>query len=237
MKSIRGFIAALLVGLAAAGCALPSPTLDAAPNEAVVVGKFQVRYNGADVTDGAAVLFDEHVWGTSAALVGSDGWLMRKLPLGQHHIDRIGFAKFPSGQFHYDFTPEQTLFVPTKGGGVYYIGHIVIDWQGQSFKVSQFFGAVGAIVDQMANDGVATVIVTDDSNDAHQMLQRKFSRDVALEKALVPSVTGGMPSIAAADPSPAPPAPPAPPVTVASPSNGPAVEPVSLRANVAAPPQ
>jgi hypothetical protein len=195
----QGTAAALLVGLMMSGCALSKPTLDAAPNEVVVVGKFQVRYNGEDVTDGAAVLFDEHIWGTSAAAIGRDGWLMRKLPLGQHHIDRLGFAKFPAGQFHYDFTPEQTAFTPTKGGGVYYIGHVVIDWHGQSFKVSQFLGLVGAIADQMANDGVATVTVTDDANDAHQMLAQKFSRDVALEKALVPAVTGEAAAMAQRD--------------------------------------
>jgi hypothetical protein len=201
-RGFRGFVAALLFGVVAAGCALQRPTtLDASPTEAIVVGKFHIRYNGEDVTDGAAVLFDEHVWGNSIAVVGSDGWVMVKLPLGMHHIDRLGFAKFPKGQFHYDFAPGQVAFSPTKGGAVYYIGHVDIDWNGQGFKVSQFFGLVGAIADQMANDGEATVTVTDDSTDARQMLLQKYSTDVTLEKSLLPSVKPDASAVALGDSS------------------------------------
>ncbi len=191
MKS-RSFLRPTVVLLAtvlAAGCAVQKPTLEAKADEAVVVAKFQIRYNGDDVTDGAGVLFDEHVWGSHGASVPNDGWVIAKLPLGTHHLDRIGFSKFPAGQFHYDFSPEQTAFTTDKGGRVYYVGHVRIDWNGQSFKASQFFGAVGAIVDQMANDGVATVTVTDDLTDVRSALLAKFGTDVALEKALVPSIT------------------------------------------------
>ena len=187
---IRGIVGALMLGVLTVGCALPKPTaLDASPTEAIVVGKFQIRYNGKDVTDGAAVLFDEHVWGTSAVSLGADGWMIAKLPLGAHHVDRIAFAKFPSGHFHYDFPPGQVGFNAVKGGSVYYIGHVDIDWNGQSFKVSQLFGAVGAIADQMANDGTAVLKVTDNSTDARQMLVQKFSQDVLVEKALLPSIS------------------------------------------------
>lgn len=187
---IRSVLASLALLLVLSGCGAArrlDKSLDVSPNEAAIVGHIKIVYNGEDVTEGSAVLFNEFTWGTYGYQVPKDGWILMRLPLGTNHIARLGFAKFLKGQFHYDFQPGQTWFRVSEGGKTYYIGHINVEWAGTGFKTSQMFGLVGALVDQASSDGTLKLGVEDKGGEAKQLLKQRFGAEPVVVTALVGS--------------------------------------------------
>src|SRR5712692_2492074 len=110
-------MAALL--MACAGCfAGPIQNLNVSSNEAVVVGKIAIIYNGEALTDSEypQIMFT----GTDVPYtVPADGWVITKLPLGSNYIRQLMFAKFMKGPFHYDLTPQQASFTLVDNQHVY----------------------------------------------------------------------------------------------------------------------
>ena len=186
-------ILAFVMLMACAGCAVgPAQNLNVQPNEAAVIGKISIIYNGDDVTENAQVLFNEHVWGSYAYLVPKDGWIVTKLPLGQNNLDRLVFARFLRGVYHHDFTSQQTGFTLTDNQHVNYIGHIVVNWNGTGFKPSQLFGLVGAVIDEMSSDGQLQLAVKNEQPEA----VRKVKEQYGIDAPLVASLVGGQAAVA-----------------------------------------
>jgi hypothetical protein len=207
-------ISLLILAAACAGCATkPLSSLQVASNEAAVIGRVRIVFNGDDVTDGSLLLFNERKWGTYTYKVPSDGWIITKLPLGSASIARISFAKFMQGNFFYDFTPEQTGFNLGSSQNVYYMGDLVVDWTGRGFKPSMLFGPAGAIVDQMSSDGTPKMAVNDNRAAAMQELTARFGPGTHLAFSLVgrsPPTSAVPPGVPLPTRLPSPPAQPLP---------------------------
>jgi hypothetical protein len=187
---LRQFVELAVVGVIAllSGCATNRAlgnSLETGATDAAIVGRIAIRYNGEDVTEGSALLFNEHMVGTYGYSVPKDGWILMSLPARVNHLNRLGFARAFKGTFHYDFQSSQTSFNIPSPGQTYYLGHITVEWTGKGFKPSQMFGVVGAIVDESSNDGTLRLVVEDKMAEASSLLKQRFGRDVPLTKALL----------------------------------------------------
>lgn len=142
----------VILSVFAAACA---PTLKTykpdsmAREEGAVIGRVKVVYNEKDLTSQCMVCF-RSVNG-SCFQMDQSGFVALALRAGGCSIRRI--ACDVDGERHFDFKGLRFEVAPLAKT---YFGDIKIDWRNdQGFKVSQLFGAVGAIVDQSTNDGEA----------------------------------------------------------------------------------
>lgn len=157
-------------------------------NEAAVIGRIQITYNGTDVTEGSGIFFNEKNLGTYSYLVPKGGWILTRLPLGTNHLERVAAHKGLSGLFHYDFNPRQTSFRVNDSTRVYYIGHINVDWTGDAYKAPYLaLGLVGVLIDEASNDGRVILSVEANETEAARKLKERFGSDKAITSALIGS--------------------------------------------------
>jgi len=129
----------LLAGLYLSGCTTPVNLTrldEVSPDQAIVVGRFHVRYNGQDETKGCNVVFRQWTFASpTECVLDESGYLYARFPVGKNPIQMIirgssyGLLlhRFPSGQ----------LYCAVEGNGVInYIGDITFDWNGMNSLLS-----------------------------------------------------------------------------------------------------
>jgi hypothetical protein len=173
------FAAALL---ALGGCASIGPitSVDKGPNEAIVIGRIRVFYNGEDVTKDSTIWFRSR--GSSkdfAYQPDQHGTVYTKLPVGSYHVQRVEYRSFV-GTFHHEFLEQRAPFAISDHVRVNYIGDLTLDWKGRSLKPSQallMLGVVGGIASAIAdigNDGEIAIGTADNSVRALRAFNERF---------------------------------------------------------------
>jgi hypothetical protein len=159
MKTQRWFrvvVAACPAALASAACATTAADfrLDAVrPDEAAVVGKLDVLYNGQRYTQNCSIGF-----GGASYKLDASGLVFFKVKRGTHAPVRV--ACLDRSLYHYDF--DSARLVGEGYGVVTYFGNATVVWQTDGgLKLSSMFGAIGAAIDASSNDGRAVMDVVD----------------------------------------------------------------------------
>lgn len=171
----------VLIGLWLPGCANYFPRLDnlavEKPDEALVVAKIRVIYNGEDVTKGCSVLFDSKWSGT----LDESGYIITRLPVGKYTFSHLIHN---SGLMQHRFKAEE-LTMQIKGGDtINYVGDITFEWKGMNsaggVALIAFTGVVG---NGLLSGGDLTVVV-----ESHEpQMQAEIKRRFAVERKLTPS--------------------------------------------------
>ena len=161
----------LLAALLLSGCATTYQDFrleKVAPDEGVVLGRVRVLYNGQSKNEDCAVCFNS-VNGPCQNLT-PEGYVFLALPRGESSLRRVA-CKDSSPQ-HYNFSGA--TFAVAEGAN--FFGDVTIEWKNRGgFKVSSLFGAVGAALDESANDGEARLRA---SKAGWQEILQAFQRQV-----------------------------------------------------------
>jgi hypothetical protein len=176
------------------GCGIPQVHVKDAedltslsPNEAIVLAKIRILYDGNDVTQKTNVTFCNS---TEASLcssrfsyymatgVSKTGYMFARMPVGSNWLAFINFS------FSSTFTfqgKDHLTFTLSKPGQVYYIGDITIDWISESTgrtvarHISPFPVATG---------GEATLTLQDALADAQKAFNEHFGSNLKVESSL-----------------------------------------------------
>jgi hypothetical protein len=162
-------------------------------DEAIVVGRFKVLYNGKDATQDNWIAFDQPKTGLihHPYLFDETGYMVTALPVGEHALNLLHVGKLAE-HIHW-FEPPLT-FTVARPGEAYYVGDVTIDWGGAgtaatlaagfgSVALAGVFGYSGV---QYLMRGEVTVSVESKASDAEAALKRKLGGD----RSLVPALLG-----------------------------------------------
>jgi hypothetical protein len=160
---VRFAIAALPAVLMAAGCAttVADFRLDSVqPDEAAIVGKVDVLYNGKRFTENCSI----GLAGASYKLDAS-GLVFFKVKRGAHDLGTLICQDV--SPYHYEFAGAR--LVAEGRGAITYFGNATVTWKTDGgFKVAAMFGAIGAAIDAGSNDGQAAMDVVNDPEPVRQ---------------------------------------------------------------------
>ena len=148
-------------------------TLDLEPGESIVAGRVKVFYNGEGITDNTTLFFNEKMTGKYNYKPDSTGYIITKLPVGSCFIRRVAYTNF-----FYNLPTEMTQFFINNQSKVNYIGDLTINWIGKKSKISGMFGLVGAIVDELNNDGELEVYVVDNLDEFIQYFNSRYNSEL-----------------------------------------------------------
>jgi hypothetical protein len=182
-------LAPVLSCLLISGCVTPILRLndlsEVSPQEAVIVGKFHIKYNGKDVK-GGNVLFDA---GKTQCLFDESGYVFGKFPSGRHSITTV---IHPSGLMTHQFGPEELTCQLSGGGVINYIGDITFNWNGISSAAYvgtmaiPVAGVVGNVIkNSIITEGQLTVSVDSNEREMQAEFGRRFATDRKLKSALL----------------------------------------------------
>ena len=156
--------------------------------EALVVGKIQVSYNGDDVTSKIYLNF-KNSGGTVFKIDNEAGFFVAHLPVGAYELRDIRFAKAFKGAFGYPFGTGRGTFEIPAVSKIYDLGCITMVWNGPTVKMSQFFvlgGAVGGLIGGLADvaqgNGALTLAVSDDSVEMSDAFLERFGSRPSMVK-------------------------------------------------------
>ena len=188
-NKIIGLLGLALAGLLLNGCAtsrILTSVDHVSPEQAIVVGKFQVLYNGKDMTKDAVIAFDR-----SAFRLDESGYLFLECPVGQNAIRAVMER---GGVIKHNFGAEDLTFQLAGGGVVNYIGDITVNWHGMgkgaawgSLIGGELVGGIagGAIIQDQATKGGIMITVETNTAAAQAAFQKKYSTDRPLTLSLL----------------------------------------------------
>lgn len=193
MRQSRAFPTLLIAGVVVlSGCVGSKlSSLDGVrPNEAIVIARFRILYNGQDVTSGTNVVFN---LGTVSVLpryqyiLEDDGLYFATLPTGQNTLDLV------TGTFiGHRFSGDQLSFDLPESGRVYFLGDITMDWHGRGRGSATALAiAAGPILSALFADGEIEVAVGSDSS----AIEAAFRTDF-------PAAPPAIPALLRANPGP-----------------------------------
>lgn len=188
-NKIIGLLGLALVGLFLNGCVssrILTSVDNVSPGKAMVIGKFQVSYNGTDMTKDAVIAFN-----SGAYRLDENGYLFLEFPVGQNAIRAV--AK-KGGVIKHNYGAEDLTFQLTEGGAAYYIGDITVNWHGMgngaawgSLIGGELVGGIvgGALIQDQATKGAIVITVETNTAAAQAAFQKKFSTDRSLTPSLL----------------------------------------------------
>jgi hypothetical protein len=143
-----------LVAATCAACATTSADFrmpSAAATDAAIVGRLTVIYNGRIFTENCRARF-----GKQTLKLSKDGIVLFRVPRGWTSLERLDCED--TSMQHVRIRGAH--FYARGDGWVSDFGDVAVTWHAAGgFKVSGLFGLVGAIVDELNDDGVATLAV------------------------------------------------------------------------------
>ena len=166
----------ILIAFVISGCITTNKqltTLDLEPGESIVWGRIKVLYNDKEITAKTTLCFNEKMTGKYNYKPDSTGNIITKLPVGNCFISRVAYTNF-----FYNLPTEMTQFFINDQSKVNYIGDLTINWIGKKSKISGMFGLVGAIVDELNNDGELEVYVVDNLDEFIQYFNSRYNSDL-----------------------------------------------------------
>lgn len=183
-RSANVALAATLVGLFLSGCSSTklSRLDDVTSNEAIVVAKFRILYNGQDATKGSNVIFNLYTGRKFLPkyqnILDESGYVVTKLPIGANSIDNLVHK---SGFLMHHFPAGELSFLLTGGGVVNYLGDITIDWHGIDPKEVR----KGCVSCGAAEGGTIVVSVHSNVTGAQEVFQKNFTTDRSVTPSLL----------------------------------------------------
>lgn len=147
-------------------------------SETVIVGRFKILNKEKDITKNSKIYFDENKKGVLSYKLDETGFMMMKLPKGNHFIKLIytpyGSANLPLGYAN--------ISVPDHSN-VYYIGNIEIQTDGNLAK--KFQGAIYDTSPRWALEKKLTINVENNSEEVSNFYQSKFGNQTKLVESLL----------------------------------------------------
>lgn len=123
-------------------------------NEGILVGTVNVTYNKKNWNPECTVCFN--TTGSKCQKMMADGIVVLSLPRGEAELSKITCRDVSAQNYH---IRGATLQVKS---GVNYFGQINIDWENKGgYKISDAFGAIGAMIADGKNDGAIKITTTD----------------------------------------------------------------------------
>lgn len=147
----------------------PLKKIELKTESAIVAGEIHVFYNGEDVTDETAILFNEIMWGKYAYETDTSHLLLTELPLGNGHIARLKYKNFII-----NLPENKSSFTLTDNSKINYVGNIIIDWKGANSKPPNVFGLLGSLADEANPDGVIEIYVESQIDKIKNNINKKF---------------------------------------------------------------
>jgi hypothetical protein len=139
---------------------------DVQKGEGIVLAKIIIKYNGENFNDNCTVCFSS-TSGPCQKLTKT-GLVFINLEVGSSSVSRIACMD-GSPQF---YNIENASFKVKKG--INYVGDIQINWANEGgFKATQTLGLLGALIDELHNDGNISMNVTDKNK---KIVIKKFSQ-------------------------------------------------------------
>lgn len=149
-------------------------TLVLEENESLVGGRINILYNGYNITSDATIFFNEISLGTFNYKPDSLGYIVTKLPIGDSSLRRIAYENF-----FYNFSSKQSeLSFKNEKDQINYIGDLTVNWVGAESKISGMFGLVGAIIDELNNDGEIEVYAEDNEEQFMDYFRNKYNSEL-----------------------------------------------------------
>jgi hypothetical protein len=166
-------IAAVLMTIYGCATHTAATSLGLGPNEALAAGRFQVTYNGDDVTQKIYFQLKNSSGNVLRIDQEESGFFVARLVPGSYELLSIVFSKPFKGAFYYFFEPGRAVIDLPAAGKIYDVGLISIDWTGPGVKMGTYFSLIGALVDVGRGNG-AVVIRVSDSADLASELEKRF---------------------------------------------------------------
>ncbi len=177
MKLKAFYLLSLIVAtLFLAGCAAKNLNAleEAAPNEAIVVAKIRVIYNGEDVTKMSSVSFPGNPSAVSVmdrVVLDETGYVFIKRPAGE---DSIRVVTHRAGIISHDFDPKE-LTCQLSANEITYIGDITFEWTGSSAGTAWTISLLSNNILKLCGD--ITVSVESNFDAAREAFREKFHTD------------------------------------------------------------
>ncbi len=199
-------ILAVLLVLSLTGCASSGPlkNLSRTGNEALVVGRVLITYNGEPASANSTLLLrkTQHLeenrnqyfyrsqgQGPDMAIpfkLDETGLLVTRLPLGYYAITTLRCRPVPgSAEAEYKIYEEDTTFGLTDASRTYYIGDIYVDWKGPKMKIWTIGDELGLTGKKGKNDGELKLSVADRFADIQRVLLKKYGETPNYERTLL----------------------------------------------------
>lgn len=147
-------------------------------SETVLVGQFKILNKEKNITKNSKIYFDENKNGVLSYKLDETGFLIMKIPKGNHFIKLIytpyGSANLPMGYAN--------IAVP-EHSNIYYIGHIEIQTDGNLAK--KFQGAIYDTSPKWVSEKKLEIKVQSDLSEASNFFQNKFGNKTKLTESLL----------------------------------------------------
>ena len=172
----------IILSILTMSCSSNKPITDLSPkpNEGIITGNIKVFYNGKDVTEKTIILFNEKMWGKYSYSPDSSGIILTRLPLGECYIARLAYKNF-----FYNLPKEHSKFKINDNSEIYYIGDVFINWTGPKNKASAMFGLVGALADELVQDGSLNLYVENNLSKTIETINKRIHSKVDLKESLI----------------------------------------------------
>ena len=185
-KIIR-LLSLALAGLFLNGCASTNALtqLDkVSPDQAILVAKFRIIYNGDDVTTGCGVFLEPlPAFAGRAYPIDESGYLYLTRPVG---LNSIKILIHKSGLMQHRFYSDELTCQLAGGGVVNYIGDINIYWNGMGKGSAIGLTALtGILGNNILTGGGVSAKVEDNTAAAQAAFQQKFSTTQTITPSLL----------------------------------------------------
>ncbi|MEI6077026.1 MAG: hypothetical protein WCS94_15710 [Verrucomicrobiota bacterium] len=181
-NKIIGLLGIVLSSMFLSGCATKGTitNLDKVkPDDAIMVAKFRILYNGEDVTKKCALMFGS-ASGFECAL-DETGYIFAQVSPGPLNLKFVCIR----GWSGHSFEPDEITCQLAGGGVVNYLGDVTVDWQGKSRGSIMALSIVSPIAGSVTGVGTTTVSVGSHLAEAQAAFQRQFKTNRILTPALL----------------------------------------------------
>ena len=174
-------VGVIVAGLFLVGCGAGSKLTrldNVSKDEAIVAGKFRIKYNGEDVTKGC----DISIRPMYTQRLDESGYVFAKLPVGAHSVWILTYS-----YMQHRFDTDDLTFQLKGGGAINYIGDITMDWKGMSKGSGLALGvAVGGWGNILgATKGKMVVSVKSNPEEIQAEIRRRFNSDQKVTPSLM----------------------------------------------------
>lgn len=183
-------LAAMLSVMLLSGCAshnMVKELSDVTQDEIIVIGKFNIAYNGEDVTERTSIVMsrrDQLVGPYLPHVPDAQGYVYGRFPKGKRITVDSLLLRAGALQGHMGHPGKDDVYLEVQGDGPFYMGDLTVTWMGPSAAASILAVEPYMLIRNKVMRKDLDIDVTSNLQAAQDAFNKKFNTNAVLKESL-----------------------------------------------------